>query len=172
VVELSPTQHAHEHGHHMVELVPGVWGFTVGILFGAMIYWRGLAVANAILRIPLVRPLRNWLYGRLYFDELYFYVFVSFVMAMSKLARWFDRYIVDGIVNGAAAMVREMAMLAGLNDKYVVDGTVNGMGELAHSLGAAVRAPAMAGRVRMYVTTAMIVIAVGLAGAIIVALSR
>ncbi|HSV14824.1 MAG TPA: NADH-quinone oxidoreductase subunit L, partial [Tepidisphaeraceae bacterium] len=146
-VAMTEAQHAHVIGHEMVEKWLGFWGFTSGILAGVIVYWRGLGVAQAVLKFPPARWVRNWLYGRMYFDELYFYVFVNFVMAMSWLAGWFDRIVVDGIVNGAARMVREMAMLAGLNDRYVVDGTVNGVGELAHSLGAAVRAPATAGRV-------------------------
>jgi NADH-quinone oxidoreductase subunit L len=172
VVSLSPTQKAHEQGHHLVELVPGVWGFTVGILFGVLVYSRGLVVAETILKFPPFRVIRDWLYGRMYFDELYFSVFVNFVMALSWFCGWFDRFVIDGVVNGTAATVRRLSAMAGAFDRYVVDGAVNGAGALAHDIGAAVRAPATAGRIRMYVTTAMIVIAVGLAGAIIVALSR
>jgi hypothetical protein len=47
---------------------------------------------------------------------------------------------------------------------------VNGAGRLTHDLGAAVRAP-QTGRIRMYVTVLMVAVALGLAGAIIVALS-
>ena len=61
-------------------------------------------------------------------------------------------------------------MLAGLNDKYVIDGAVNGAGRLTQDLGAAVRAP-QTGRIRMYVTVLVIAVAVGLAAAILVALS-
>jgi len=57
-----------------------------------------------------------------------------------------------------------------LNDQYVVDGAVNGMGELAQNLGAAVRRP-QSGRIRMYVTILVAAVALGLAAAIIVALS-
>jgi len=80
-------------------------------------------------------------------------------------------FVVDGIVNGAAGMVRQMAMLAGLHDKYVVNGAVtHGRPGPKH------RAPPCASPRRPVACnvcdTAMIVIAVGLAGAIIVALSR
>ena len=82
----------------MVEHIPGVWGFTAGILLGVLIYMRGLGVAERILKIPPMRAIRGWLYARMYFDELYRYVFVNFVMALSWLAGWFDRFVVDGIV--------------------------------------------------------------------------
>jgi hypothetical protein len=51
-----------------------------------------------------------------------------------------------------------------------VDGAVDGMAQLTQNLGAAVRRP-QSGRIRMYVTILMAAVALGLAGAIIVALS-
>ena len=59
----------------------------------------------------------------------------------------------------------------GLTAPYVVDGAVNGMAVLSQDLGAAVRAP-QTGRIRMYVTVLMIAVTLGLAGAIIIVLSR
>jgi hypothetical protein len=53
----------------------------------------------------------------------------------------------------------------------VVDGAVNGIAAIAQDAGAAVRAP-QTGRIRMYVTILMIAVTLGLAGAIIVVLSR
>jgi NADH-quinone oxidoreductase subunit L len=83
----------------------------------------------------------------------------------------FDKYVVDGIVNLVGGLVKRSAFLAGWHDKYVVDGAVNGLATLSHDLGAAVRAP-QTGRIRMYVTVLMVAIGLGLAGAIIVVLSR
>jgi hypothetical protein len=48
---------------------------------------------------------------------------------------------------------------------------VNGLANLAQDVGAAVRAP-QTGRIRMYVTVLMIAVTLGLAGAIIIVLSR
>jgi NADH-quinone oxidoreductase subunit L len=107
----------------------------------------------------------------MYFDELYFSVFVAIVMALSWTSAMFDKYVVDGIVNLVGGLVKRSAFLAGWHDKYVVDGAVNGLATLSHDLGAAVRAP-QTGRIRMYVTVLMVAIGLGLAGAIIVVLSR
>jgi hypothetical protein len=106
----------------------------------------------------------------MYFDELYFSVFVAITMGLSRLSAWFDRTIVDGIVNLAGWTVRQSATLVGLHDKYVIDGAVNGAGKLTYELGSAVRVPT-SGRIRVYVTVLMIAVALGLAGAIIVVLS-
>jgi hypothetical protein len=51
-----------------------------------------------------------------------------------------------------------------------VDGAVNGTGELAHGVGAAMRS-AQSGRIRLYVMVLLAAVALGLAGAVMVALS-
>jgi hypothetical protein len=97
-------------------------------------------------------------------------VFVAITMGLSRFSAWFDRVVVDGIVNFAGWAVKQISVAAGLHDKYVVDGAVNGVGKLTYDLGAAVRTP-QSGRVRVYVTLLILAVAIGLAGAIIVALS-
>jgi proton-translocating NADH-quinone oxidoreductase chain L len=159
---------AHEEGHHLVNYV--WWAFILGIGLGVLMYLPGYKFAAALTAIPPIRWVHTWLYRRMYFDELYFSVFVAITMFLSRLSAWFDRYVVDGVVNLAATLVRQLAVLAGMHDKYVVDGAVNGAGSLAHGIGSAVRAP-QSGRIRLYVTVLMIAVALALAGAIIVVLS-
>jgi NADH-quinone oxidoreductase subunit L len=107
----------------------------------------------------------------MFFDELYFAIFVGFVMGASRLSAWFDKYIVDGLVNLAGWLTKQLSFGIGAHDKYVVDGAVNGVAALSQELGAAVRAP-QTGRIRLYVTVLMAAVTVGLAGAIVVVLSR
>jgi NADH:ubiquinone oxidoreductase subunit 5 (subunit L)/multisubunit Na+/H+ antiporter MnhA subunit len=76
----------------------------------------------------------------MYFDELYFSVFVAITIGLSRLSAAFDRYVIDGMVNLVGWSVRQTSFVIGLNDKYVVDGAVNGVAALAQDLGAAVRA--------------------------------
>ncbi|HEY8665691.1 MAG TPA: hypothetical protein VIL86_03455, partial [Tepidisphaeraceae bacterium] len=135
------------------------------------LYIRGYVIADALVKIPPLGWIHTWLYRRMYFDELYYWVLVKMVLLASFLSGMLDKYVVDGLVNLAGWLVRQSSVLAGLNDKYVVDGAVNGAGGLAQELGAAVRAP-QTGRIRMYVTVMMVAVALGLAGAIIVVLSR
>ncbi len=161
---------AHEHGWHLVHTYV-FWAFIVGIGLGIIIYWNGYAVANALLSIPPLRWIHTWLYRKMYFDELYWYVFINVTLALSWLSAAFDKYVVDGIVNGVGWLVKQTSFAIGLNDKYVVDGAVNGIAVLAQDASAAVRAP-QTGRIRMYVTILMITVSLGLAGAIIVVLSR
>jgi len=161
-----------EHGEHqMHSALAGGWAWAIALGAGFLMYMNGYGIANALMKIPPVRWIHTWLYRRMYFDELYKAVFVGTVMFLSSLAAIFDRLVVDGIVNGVASLGRHLADLMGANDKYVIDGAVNGAGSLAHSLGRAVRSP-QTGRVRMYVTVMMCAIALGVAGAIVVVLSR
>src|SRR5206468_915321 len=117
------------------------WAFVIGIGLGVAMYWPGLAVARQIVRIPPLGLVHRWLYHRMYFDELYFGVFVALTMLLSRLSGWFDRWVIDGVVNGVARGVKELAFGVGAHDRHVVDGAVNGMGRLAHGLGTAVRTP-------------------------------
>ena len=144
--------------------------FIGGIIVGFVIYLKGYWIAAPVARIWPLSWIYKWLYNRMYFDELYFSVFVAVTMGLSRFSAWFDRNVVDGIVNLVGWTVKRGAFLIGWHDKYVIDGAVNGAGRLTHDLGAAVRAP-QSGRIRMYVTVLMIAVALGLAGAIIVALS-
>jgi NADH-quinone oxidoreductase subunit L len=145
--------------------------FIIGIGVGFFIYLNAYKFVGLWMWFAPMRWIHTWLYRRMYFDELYYFVFVKFVIGLAKVSRFFDTFIVDGIVNFAAWGVKQTAFLAGANDRYVVDGAVNGAATLTHGLGAAVRNPT-SGRVRLYVTVLMAAVALGLAGAIVVALSR
>jgi proton-translocating NADH-quinone oxidoreductase chain L len=158
---------AHHHGHVLVRFV---WpAFLVGIGLGLLVYLPGYRIADQVMRIPPFGLLHTWLYRRMYFDELYQWVFVNVTLGLSFASAAFDRYVVDGLVNFAALAVRKTSAAAGMHDQYVIDGAVNGAGSLAHNLGSAVRNHS--GRVRMYVTILMIAVALGLAAAIFAVLS-
>jgi NADH-quinone oxidoreductase subunit L len=161
-----------EHGEHtMHKALAGGWAWLIGMGAGFLLYMNGYAVANVLMKIPPLRWIHTWLYRRMYFDELYWYVFVNLTMALSWLSAAFDRYVVDGIVNFAGWATKKTSDAVGLHDQFVVDGAVNGIASVAQDLGAAVRAP-QTGRIRMYVTILMIAVTLGLAGAIVVVLSR
>jgi NADH:ubiquinone oxidoreductase subunit 5 (subunit L)/multisubunit Na+/H+ antiporter MnhA subunit len=165
--------HAHspnEAGWHLVHTII-FWAFIVGIGGGFLVYMNGYALVAPLVAVPPLSWLRAWLYRRMFFDELYNWFFVRVLIhGSSQLAGWFDRVIVDGLVNGAGWATRQASRIVGLNDQYVVDGAVNGVADLTQELGAAVRAP-QSGRIRLYVTVLMGFVALGLAAAIIIALS-
>ena len=144
--------------HHWVG-----FAWLIGIGIGFLVYLNGYWIAGPLMKIPPLNWIRIWLYRRMYFDELYFTVFVGITMGLSMFCALFDKYVVDGIVNLAGWSVRQLSVAVGLNDKYVVDGAVNGAADLAQGLGAAVRAP-QTGRIRMYVTVLMVAVTLGWPG--------
>jgi NADH-quinone oxidoreductase subunit L len=169
---LTHSQELHLEGEHeMHKWLAGGFAWLIGIGLGFLMYMNGYAVADRLMKIPPLRMLHTWLYRRMYFDELYFTIFVNFIRGLSSLSAWFDRNVVDGLVNLAAWLTKQVSFGVGAHDKYVVDGAVNGVAALSQELGAAVRAP-QTGRIRLYVTVLMAAMTVGLAGAIIVVLSR
>jgi proton-translocating NADH-quinone oxidoreductase chain L len=171
VTPMTTAQVAQIAGRERVTHQLGFWGYTVGIGTAFLLYINGLGLARALLKFPLFRWLRHWLHERMYFDELYFAVFVAVIVGLSKLSAWFDAVVIDGAVNLLAATVRNFSLLIGWNDQHIVDGIVNGVADLTQDLGAAVRAP-QTGRIRFYVTLLMCAVAMGAAGALLVTLLR
>jgi proton-translocating NADH-quinone oxidoreductase chain L len=166
----SPSVKAHEEGEHLVHTYV-FWAFAVGIGVGVVIYMNGYAVANVLMSIAPLRWIHTWLYRRMLFDELYMGVFVAITIGLTRLSAAIDRFIIDGLVNFAATFVRQLAALAGLSDKYIVDGAVNGAADATQGIGRFVRLP-MTGRIRLYVTVLFLAVAVGIAAAIVITVSR
>jgi NADH-quinone oxidoreductase subunit L len=97
----------------------------------------------------LVVFLRN----RMYFDAFYGWLFVRGGLALARLLRAFDAYVVDGIVNAVGYLMVLVARLDRLFDTYVVDGLVNLVGLLTRWLGGILRY-AQTGRAYNYILLA------------------
>jgi proton-translocating NADH-quinone oxidoreductase chain L len=155
---------AYQRGHGMLGYA--TWSLLAGLVLGVLVYSRGLAIPNALLRFPPLRWVRTWLYRAMYFDELYAALIVAPVRLLVAIVGWIDRYVIDGVVNALAWLGRKLAAAAGLNDRFVFDGAVDGVAGVAREIGVAVRAP-QTGRIRLYVTVLIGAVALGLAGAIV-----
>jgi NADH-quinone oxidoreductase subunit L len=79
------------------------------------------------------------LHNKWYVDELYDATILRGTLALTQLFAWFDRTIIDGIVNGSATVVRGIADLDGAFDHYVVDGAVNAVANGTYAFGRTVR---------------------------------
>jgi NADH-quinone oxidoreductase subunit L len=163
-------QEIYLHGWEMMHL--GVkWAWLIGIGVGMALYWKGYAVANALMEITPLRWIHTWLYRRMYFDELYNGVFVGLVLGLSRLCAAIDKYVIDWTVNFAATAVRQISAAAGLHDKHVIDGAVNGVATVTQGIGDVVRMP-QTGRIRLYVTVVLAAVAIGVAAAVGIAVWR
>jgi NADH-quinone oxidoreductase subunit L len=156
-------------GHDLLKYV--AFAFVIGIGLGVLVYWKGFSAPNALLRFAPLRWVHVWLYRAMYFDEVYLSVFLAGTLALSTIVDVIDRYVVDAAVNAAAWTTRTFSRIIGGTDDYVVDGTVSALATFTQNVGAAVRTP-QTGRIRMYVTALLALVGAGLAGAILVVLSR
>ena len=139
------------HGMHQTHaaLLHGVaWIIAIGA--GVLLYLPGFAISSRIAAIPGINVLCAWCRNKFYFDALYDVLIVGLSKLVAHIARAFDTYIVDGLVNLTAAIFRWAGFRAGAFDNCVVDGAVNGAATLAHQSGHMLRG-AHSGRIRGYV---------------------
>lgn len=87
--------------------------------------------------------------------------FVNPTLKIGKISFWFDKYIVDGIVNGVAYITRQVSALITWIDKYIVDGIVNGVANLAYEFGNTLRT-FQNGRLQSYLGLTMTVVLIGI----------
>jgi len=109
-----------------------------GILAAHAVYVRkeGRPAARFVERFPAVYRLVSHLY---YVDDVYNKVLVRGVMRLGSILGWIDEHVVDGLVNGAAALVRAISRLAIGFDGEVIDGAVNGIGSLSRLIATGLR---------------------------------
>jgi NADH-quinone oxidoreductase subunit L len=77
---------------------------------------------------------------KFYLDEVYMHGIVLPVRdRLSAAVVWFDRNLVDGVVNGTARLTRDLALGTDEFDRTVVDGAVNGIAQTAGFTGGLLR---------------------------------
>ncbi|MEP0844878.1 MAG: NADH-quinone oxidoreductase subunit L [Phycisphaerae bacterium] len=144
-----PIDHA-AHGQ-LAYIVGGA--FVVGFLAAWLIYRNGLATADRLART--FKPIHTFLLRRMFIDDLYMAVLVGGVMVVKSVAYFFDKVVVDGLVNLSAGVTERLARFSGdVLDARGVDGLVNGVGWGTMELGRVVRAPQV-GRIRNYILFAV-----------------
>src|SRR5690349_9006427 len=95
----------------------------IGMLLGAYFYlWRP---ALAGIWAKRLRPLYEASYNKYWVDEFYGWAVTRRTMDLARAVYAVDAKVVDGIVNGLAALSRQFSRIVGGFDKYFVDGVVN-----------------------------------------------
>ncbi|NGM72624.1 NADH-quinone oxidoreductase subunit L [Sphingobacterium sp. SGL-16] len=87
--------------------------------------------------------------------------FVTPTVKLGKISFWFDKYIVDGFVNGASYLIKQLSGLITWIDKYIVDGIVNAVAYLAYELGNALRF-VQNGRLQNYLGFTLTMVLIGI----------
>jgi NADH-quinone oxidoreductase subunit L len=121
------------HNAHGIAVILSLLVAISGILLAFVIYqWKKI---NADTLAEKLKPLYNFSYNKWYFDELYNKTFVAGTLGLSWLAAWFDRVIIDGIVDGSATVTKAVSKFTGAFDNVVVDGLVNFMAWFSGVIG-------------------------------------
>jgi NADH-quinone oxidoreductase subunit L len=139
-------------GHVQVQmLVLGTLAFVIGIGTAGVYYFRREGRSLGIADRGLAHAGYTFLVNKYYLDDLYTDGVVGSLKGpIAQAAYWFNQNVLDGIVNGAAAIaVATGRFTYNVIDQKVVDGAVNGLGVSAEAGGGALRT-VQTGKVQQY----------------------
>jgi NADH-quinone oxidoreductase subunit L len=134
----GPIVHSEKYVHamhwaHYPAMVLSILLGGLGILLAFTMYqWKKISPDNLVGKI---KSLYNGSLNKWYIDEIYNASFISGTMKLGSFLSWFDKWIVDGIVNGTASVTRVFSKISGYFDTYVVDGFVNATAFLSGFIG-------------------------------------
>jgi NADH-quinone oxidoreductase subunit L len=127
---------SHEHAMHAVHypaMILSLIMAATGILMAFLFYqWKKIDADKLASKYKFLYDfsLNKWR-----FDELYDATVVSGTIGTSRFLGSFDLKIIDGIVNGAAAITRGFSFFIGKFDNVVIDGLVNFTAYLSGFIG-------------------------------------
>jgi NADH-quinone oxidoreductase subunit L len=129
--------HAEEYGSHTLEL--GLMAISIAVAAGGffiayLMYYRETLSPERFANLAggFFYRLFNRKY---YFDEIYQAVLVNGTLLLASFWSGFDKYIIDGIVNGSAWTTRIVSWINGLFDNYIIDGIVNWIADSTFAAG-------------------------------------
>ena len=115
-------EEAHHHAHN-TGMILSLLLAGAGILAAYLTYyWKKISADNVAKSFSSIH---KFLMNKWGFDDLYMGVIVNGVLVMTRMWKWFDDTIIDGIVNGAGAATRVSSFVSGKFDSVVIDGLVN-----------------------------------------------
>ena len=154
--------HAHHASFHVVPLAVSLLVALGGLGAGYLVYGQGLKEGQTDPVARLLGPIW-WMWHRKYWiDELYTCTIVLFTLWLSRFLALFDReWIIDWIVNGVGRLALRFADLTSAFDRFVVDGFVDGVGWFSDQAGHIARR-LQDGRVQTYLLFGMLILAVWL----------
>lgn len=130
----------HPHGSHATEITLALMSIGVGVAG----WWvaRHLYLRKPTLPAALAEKnprFHRLLLNKYYVDELYEKTIIWGTFKLSAISAWFDRYIIDGAVNGTGWVLRAIVFVDGTFDRLFVDGLVNLIANQTIAVGRRVR---------------------------------
>ena len=96
-----------------------------GTFLAFLIYYLKVFDREKIL--ASIGGLKTFFLNRYYMDYVIENTIKYSVMGLNKISSFFERRVVDGLVNGIASLTKELAYFANVIDVYVFDGAVRGV---------------------------------------------
>lgn len=154
----DPRQAAIDHATHEAHYL--AIGFsTIMLIFGFglayVMYFRGLIDPDKMAE--KIKPLYLYSFNKWYWDEIYNATIIKGSFMLANILSWFDKNIVDGLVNFVGSGTKWFANKNGSFDKYVVDGAVNFTAFAVQFFGLVFR-KIQTGHVQTYVALALVAI--------------
>lgn len=133
------------------------WVLGIGVALSAYLFgW----LPTARIR-KAVGPVYTLLQERYYVDAFYDLVFVKGTVLVARVVGWFDRVVVDGLVNLAGIGTASLSGAVGRFDREVIDGAVNGVAVLFRA-GSNLFRKVQSGLAQTYMLTMFVTVVVGL----------
>jgi NADH-quinone oxidoreductase subunit L len=135
--------HAAHHGAHDIAMEWTLMAISVavaatGVLLAYLLYYRHAFSPARLAALGGGGPYRLLL-NKYWVDELYDATIVRGTLLLARFWAWFDGTIIDGIVNGSAALTRAASALNGVFDNRIVDAIVNALANRTFALGTRLR---------------------------------
>ena len=118
--------------HFVATLVASTMALLGAALAAATYLFGWLDPEEAKRQFPRVYAL---LVNKWYFDELFRFLMVRPAMVVSKCVAWFDKTVIDGVVDGSARETVRVSRFGGRFDLGIVDGLVNLIGAAVFGAG-------------------------------------
>ncbi|MCC9078330.1 hypothetical protein FKZ61_019715 [Litorilinea aerophila] len=111
-----------------------------GLAVGFAVYGRGLGAEQIDPLRKLLGPIWVLFHRKYYVDEFYQYTVIAFARGLSRFLYWVDDvWVIDPIVDAIGRLAVRFAQVCAAVDRFVVDGIVNGAGWLTDWSGRALR---------------------------------
>ncbi|MDP9330105.1 MAG: NADH-quinone oxidoreductase subunit L [Actinomycetota bacterium] len=107
---------------------------ALGGIYLALVTYRERTATDPLQ--PALGPMWNVLQNRFFIDSFYMTAIIYPVRdQLSAGVNWFNQNVLDGAVNGTAALARGLSRVVAWIDRMIIDGFVNGVGETAGEAG-------------------------------------
>jgi NADH-quinone oxidoreductase subunit L len=153
---LPGIEHAVDFSTEVTVTIMATTAGLAGIGLGILVY-KFVSPKTRASWISVAHPIYKLVRNKYYVDEIYQVLFVTPVNVLSQGIFWFDRNVVDGIVNGLGKEGTQLADATGRFDNEVVDRLVTIWVDISRGIAAQLKRMAT-GLVQQYMLTLVIVV--------------